>query len=305
MKSALDAWGLLACLCASCVLGKAAPAGETNANRPPEPPLNTPGRIVADYHTRPPVGTPLVVDSGDFFHPVYTPRGVVITDLAPSDHPHHRGVFLGWVEMHGAKDADFWGWGEHAPIRGRRIVNRSFGVTDSGLESTSDWVAEGVILIREKLTVRMTNTGGVNLLDLDYALTPASDLKLTRWAFSGFCLRTRKEGAIEFFSPAGAVALPNPSHLKPESDWPDAPWYACTVKLEGSLAGAAIVNHPANPPTLWHNHRDVRMLNPCIVAPAEVSLKKDQPLRLRYLVVTFDGEVPTAVLNNLAADFRK
>jgi hypothetical protein len=93
--------------------------------------------------------------------------------------------------------------------------------------------------------------------------------------------------------------------LKPESDWPDAPWYACTVKLEGGLAGAAIINHSSNPPTLWHNHRDVRMINPCIVAPAEVNLKKGQPLRLRYRVVTFDGEVPTAALNTLAAEFRK
>ena len=71
------------------------------------------------------------------------------------------------------------------------------------------------------------------------------------------------------------------------------------------LAGAAIINHPSNPPTLWHNHRDVRMLNPCIVAPAEMNLYKDTPFQLRYCVVTFDGEVPTAALNGIAAEFRK
>jgi len=302
MKPSLHAWCLsgLFTVCAS------AAAAPPEAKSPADDAvLIALGRKVAEYQMRAPVGTKLVVDSGDFFHPVYTPRGVVITDLAPSDHPHHRGVFLGWVEMHGAKDADFWGWGEHAPIQGRQIVNRSLSVMESGLETLSDWQADGVVLIHEKLTARMTNSGNVNLLDLDYHLTPVSDLKLARWAFSGFCLRTRKEGAIEFFSPAGSVQLPNPSHLKPESDWPDAPWYACTVKLEGGLAGAAIINHSSNPPTLWHNHRDVRMINPCIVAPAEVNLKKGQPLRLRYRVVTFDGEVPTAALNTLAAEFRK
>jgi len=165
-----------------------------------------------------------------------------------------------------------------------------------------------VTLIREKLTVEASfrTHDKVNRFDMEYELTPLSDIKLARWAFSGFCLRTRKEGEIAFYSPDGLVNLPNPSHLKPESDWPDAPWYACTVKLEnGRLAGAAIINHPANPPTLWHNHRDVRMLNPCIVAPAEVNLAKDKPLRLRYCVVTFDDAVPTAALNRIAAEFRK
>jgi len=69
--------------------------------------LTASGQQVLVYHLRPPPGTKLVVESGDFFHPLTTPRGVVVTDLAPTDHPHHRGVFLGWVEMHGAKVADF------------------------------------------------------------------------------------------------------------------------------------------------------------------------------------------------------
>ena len=265
-------------------------------------------RVLAKYNLVAPTGTKLVVDSGDFLHPVYTPNGTVITDLAPSDHPHHRGVFLGWVEMHGAKDADFWGWGEHAPIKGRRIQNRgiSFAQLRSKLYTMSDWVADDSTLIREKLTVisRFTSDN-VYTFELDYELTPLSDIKLTRWAFSGFCLRTRKEGEIAFFSPNGLVTLPNPSHLKPESDWPDEQWYACTVKLESGLSGAAIINHPSNPPTFWHNHRDVRMLNPCIVAPAEVNLIKDKPMRLRYCVVTFDGEAPTATLNRIAFEFRK
>jgi hypothetical protein len=34
------------------------------------------------------------------------------------------------------------------------------------------------------------------------------------------------------------------------------------------------------------------MLNPCIVAPGPVVLKAAQPLRLRYRVVAFDGDLP-------------
>ena len=66
------------------------------------------GRTMVTYQLKAPAGAGLPVESGGFFHPVTTPSGVVVTDLAPADHRHHRGVFLAWVEMHGRKDADFW-----------------------------------------------------------------------------------------------------------------------------------------------------------------------------------------------------
>jgi hypothetical protein len=102
------------------------------------------------------------------------------------------------------------------------------------------------------------------------------------------------------------VKLPNPIHTKPDSDWPAAAWYAFTLTLEnGVKAGVAVLDHPKNPPTLWHNHPDIRMLNPCIVAPGEVKLNAGRPLRLRYRVVAFDGPLPEALLAELASDFRE
>jgi len=107
------------------------------------------------------------------------------------------------------------------------------------------------------------------------------------------------------FGPAGEVTLPNPSHVKPESDWPAQPWYAYGLKLkDGREVGVAVVDHPKNPPSLWHNQRDVRMLNPCVVAPAEVKLKANEPLVLRYRVVAFDGPVQKEQLDRLAKQWR-
>ena len=251
----------------------------------------------------------LPVDSGAYFHPVMTPGGVVVTDVAPADHKHHRGIFLAWVEMHGKKDADFWGWGEHAPIKGRRIVNR--GVFDgppnqemvASFTVQNAWMADDQRLLGETtdLVAFALPRAKAHVIDLMYQIQPDADLTLSRWAFSGFCVRTRGDGKVTAYSPAGEVKLPNPSHVKPESDWPAAPWYAYTLRLDdGKVAGVAVINHPDNPPTLWHNHRDIRMLNPCIVAPAEVKLKAGNSLRLRYRVVAFDGETPTEELNRLA-----
>ena len=269
------------------------------------------GQELMRYWVKKPEGSNLPVESAGFFHPLKTPAGVVVTDLAPGDHPHHRGVFLAWVEMHGAADADFWGWGEHAPIEGRRIMNRKgsgFRTSDDKASFTVEnaWMAEDEMMLVERLQVAVQAGQKANLLDLNYRLTPSADTTLSQWAFSGFCARTVKTGTIEAFGPKGKIDLPNPVHTKPETDWPDAPWYAYALKFpDGKRVGLAVLNHPENPPTLWHNHRDTRMLNPCIVAPAEVQLQKHKPLNLRYRVVAFDGDPPVDLLNQLAADWSK
>src|SRR3954468_22705598 len=107
--------------------------------------INSSGTNIAIYHLRPPAAEKLAFESGDYFHPFSTPQGTVVTDLAPSDHPHHRGVFMGFVEMHGTRDADFWGWGQYAPVKGRRIVNRSFAPTAKGFHVVNDWMAEDTL----------------------------------------------------------------------------------------------------------------------------------------------------------------
>ncbi|MBM3821601.1 MAG: hypothetical protein FJ404_01725 [Verrucomicrobia bacterium] len=272
---------------------------------------NRDGHVVARYQTVAPAGTGLSVESGAFFHPLTTPSGLVMTDLAPADHKHHRGLFLGWVEVRGTKKGDFWGWGEPAPKVGRVIRHRglrgvrAFGVS-ADFQADNEWVADQEVLINETLEAKLRSAPDANVLELTYKLTPTAPTQLGRWAFGGFCVRLRKEGRIEAFNPAGKVALPDPVHTKPESDWPDAPWYGFTIDFpDGKRGGVAVVQHPSNPPTWWHNHRVTRMINPCITAPAEVALDPTRPLVLRYRVVIHDGPAPVALLDRLAAEWAR
>lgn len=267
------------------------------------------GREVLRYVLQKPADSKLSVESACYFHPLTTPSGIAVTDVAPDDHKHHRGVFLAWVEMHGKKDADFWGWGEHAPKDGRKIVNRevadlSASADAAGFRARNDWVADDVAIMTEDLSASIRREGAAQILDLTYTLTPAADLTLSRWAFSGFCVRARRDAKLEAIGPEGPVKLPDPSHVKPETDWPAAAWYAYALSLaDGKLAGIAVIDHPKNPKSLWHNNRGVRMLNPCIVAPAEVKLKAGEPLVLKYRVVAHDGRTPNDMLTKLSRDW--
>src|SRR5207247_1662704 len=105
------------------------------------------------------------VSSVGYLHPVYTPSGQLVTDCAPVDHRHHRGVFVGWVQMEGRKPADFWGWGAKAPIDGRRIVSRGAQGESTGpgrpvrFRAENAWMADDVELVTEQLQVRLHTTG--------------------------------------------------------------------------------------------------------------------------------------------------
>src|SRR6266566_7540169 len=119
------------------------------------------GREALTYQLQKPDNPKYPLESACFFHPLRTLSGKVLTDFANADHPHHRGIFLGWVEMHGKKDADFWGWGQPAPIANRKIVNRSVDETSSTDKSatfkvTNDWLAENEPILREQLEAHVT-----------------------------------------------------------------------------------------------------------------------------------------------------
>jgi hypothetical protein len=271
---------------------------------------NAAGHEVLRYQTKGGAEKSLSVESACYFHPLATPAGVTVTEVAPDDHRHHRGIFLAFVEMHGEKDADFWGWGEHAPKDGRVIVNRSVVAGQDKnpvFVARNDWIADGKVMINETLTATLTQPDSrANQLDLKYTLTPTGDIVLSRWAFSGFCVRTRKDAELTAICPKGEVKLPNPSHLQPESDWPSEAWYAYELRSKDNTTfGVAVIDHPKNPPALWHNHRDVRMLNPSIVAPGEVKLRADVPMVLRYRVIAYDGRTPSEELDRLASEFAK
>lgn len=266
---------------------------------------NQDGVIMLQYQLTQPAGSGLSVDSACYFHPFATPQGVVLTDVAPPDHPHHRGIFQAWVEVRGRHKADFWGWGEPAPTRHRIIQNEAVEALAARgplatMRCRNAWKAEDDTMLEETVIAILRQIDGVNVLDLDFILRPTEDLTLAQWAFSGFCVRSRPDGQASIRDSDGQVSLPTPVHTEPETDWPDAPWYALDLQFEdGKSAGIAVLNHPQNPPTLWHNHAGLRMLNPCITAPGDVLLKGGQRFTLRYRLVAYDGKPAAPVLQKL------
>jgi hypothetical protein len=273
--------------------------------------LKTPdGRTVLRYMTKKPADTKLTANSVCCLFPVQTPSGEDVVEFAPSDHPHHRGVFLTWHAIQGKKAADFWGWGEWAPTKDRVIQNRDVRLVKADAKGAqiavrNAWVAEGETMIKEATTFSAREVKGAYVIDCDFWLWPTSDVTLRQTAFGGLCVKSRKDGKAAYYDPKGEVKLPAPHHLKPETDWPAADWYDYTIQLDsGKTVGVAVLDHPGNPPCTWHNLAPIAMLNPCIVSKGPVVLKAGRPLRLRYRLVVHDGPVPTELLAELTKEWR-
>lgn len=238
--------------------------------------------------------TKAVGQSACYFHPFTTPQGFVLTEVAPKDHAHHRGLFLGWVQMNGPKDADFWGWGQHAPTKGRRIINKVAKIHDEKVFLFNEWRADDTLVLTEATHVDLRTVDGVRVLDLSINLTTQDKWTIAQWAFSGFAFRAKKDGIKSVEGPAGAVELKAPSHTKPESNWPDAAWYG----FQYAEGGVAVANRPGNPPTTWHVAKSIGLLNPAPQAVAPLVIES-KPLKLSYRVLAWDGPTPREALNTL------
>ena len=271
------------------------------------------GRVAFEYLTAKPAG--LTSESACCFHPVNTPSGQRMTDLAPKDHTTHRGVFLAWHAMEFRTPepvrADFWGWGRYAPTAGRLITNRdlrlvSADASSAVVEMQNDWSIDGKRVLAERTSARWRGANDVNLLDLTFQLTADVEATIDRQAFGGFCARGRNDGPSVLSNAQGVVELPNSNAGNPDLNWPAADWYAYSLTPGGAQKiGWAVIDHPSNRTASWHEPRSVHFLQPAIMAQAPVTLATGQSLTLRYRVALFDGEVPVALLNKLAAEFRK
>ncbi|MFA5192008.1 MAG: DUF6807 family protein [Verrucomicrobiia bacterium] len=288
------------------------------------------GRVVFTYMTRKPEKTNLAANSTCCFHPLNTPSGERLSDLAPGDHHHHRGVFLAWHSMEFREKADFskfgplgptrgfminrgdfWGWGQFAPTTGRVITNRSIKLAGTEarhatVEIRNDWQIDGKTMMDELTLATVREQGGVYVMDLDYQLTPVCDLVLGHTAFGGFCVRARNDGESWYADPKGKINLPDPHYSVPELNWPASEWSDYTIKLtNGKTLGVTVLDHPANPPATWHNPRYVWMVNPCIVAKKPVMLKAQAPFHLRYRLIIHDGLMPADLVKELNREWRK
>jgi hypothetical protein len=259
---------------------------------------------------------PLQARSG-YFRELRSPAGRLLTEDAPADHLHHRGLFLTWNRVTwspsdpadgGPRTANFW---ELAASSGRRgpgtVSDLAPEGGHAGFTVRHPWRIGERRILDETLSCRIhAPSASVTALDLDWTLAAVGGaVELDEYGHHnqgkgpwygtlGF------RGAAEFAPKDLSFAYPDGlDRSRQDNARAEGGWVRLAGSLEGAPCGVVLAAHPANPPARLSHFRSLRFLCVDVSDPKPVRIVPATPLRLRFRILLHDGELAPSTLADL------
>ncbi len=265
-----------------------------------------------------------------FLAPLRSATGLIVSRRYPienvegesRDHPHHRGLFIGYGDVN---NINFWENERDSktspgnPAEKGPVVLHSLGEVTSGkksgsLAATFEWQApaRGDVL-EERRVMTFYADRDLRTVDVDATLTAKTDVKFGDTKEGFFAIRiadsmTEKNGGMMTNS-EGAQTERNVWGKR--ADWVD---YDGTV--DGQKVGIVIFDDPENfnHPPRWHsrayglfavNPFGLKDFDPKAAGQGGRALKTGDALRFRYRVIVHPGDVPKKKITEWYSDYAK
>lgn len=152
-----------------------------------------------------PSGIDQIYERSGFLHPVMTPKGKVITEAFPFDHPHQQGIFSAWVSTTwNGHPVDFWNLAKGTGCVLHQSVH-AISTKGHDVEFAVDLIHRMkkpvvVDILKERWTIRIREeTDGIYLIDLHSKQSSLTEhpLLIKKFHYGGFAVR----GPVEWLSP--------------------------------------------------------------------------------------------------------
>ncbi len=238
----------------------------------------------------------------DYVHPLWGPRGEVLTEDFPADHPHHRGIFWSWhqVWIGDRKIGDGWActnfvWDvRHVQVRADS-PDLVVLVADVDWRSP-EWRGGREAFVRETTTIR-AHALEHDRRAVDFAISLRALLPGVRLGgsddvkgYGGFTARIPSPPDMKFTSQQGPVTPRNTSV-------PGGAWMNLTGIRNGHAYAVEIMQHPDDPgfPEEWilrDDPRPTNMQNAKWPGRTPVPLPTNHPLVLRYRLLLHEDTDP-------------
>lgn len=260
-----------------------------------------------------------------FLHPLRSADDRIVTRQFPMvqvegesrDHPHHRGLFIGYGNISGV---NFWENEKSytSTNRGTMILKGPprfvSGKRRGSIEAAFAWGnPAGQVMLDEDRTMTFYAQSELRTVDFDITLTARQDLHFEDTKEGFFAIRIadsmKEEQGGQMVSSTG---------LRTEKQvWgTKADWVDYSGPVDGRPVGIAIFDNPANRnhPPRWHSRAyGLFALNPWgqtdfdKTAPGEggLRLKSGDQLRLRYRVLIHDNPMTPDQLNQAYQQYVK
>ena len=250
---------------------------------------------------------------GGYIHPVFTPSGRVVTDDYPPDHFHHHGIWFAWTktEFEGRRP-DFWnvhdGTGR---VEFVAVDNTWSGSVHAGFKSRNRSVdvsaPKPVTVLNEQWAVTVYNAGHgakpYTMFDLvsTQDLATASPLILPEYRYGGIGFR----GHRQWLPKDNCDFLTSEGKDRSSGHGTRARWCHIGGRIDGQLAGIAILDHPANfrAPQAMRINPDQPFFcySPSLIG--DWKIEPGKPYVSRYRFIVYDGAPDKAELDRLWNDY--
>ncbi|MGA2618112.1 MAG: DUF6807 family protein [Thermoguttaceae bacterium] len=250
----------------------------------------------------------------NFFHPLVTPAGVTVSDDAPPDHLHHRGLFLSFTEVTWSGNAqrlkgNFWHGDPAAKVAPGKVLYARGGPVCAAIAVSHDFMIGARAVLEQDVIARAARVSPrVNVLDVEYRITAlGGDVVLGPNFYS--CLQLR--GAAAFNRPDLVFSYDDGKPHRdvdhrfdpPPEEPPLSRWIDETGLVEAKPVGAAVAIHPSTAKSRLCYSRGVKGLNLDFLYDAPLTVKAGQTLTARYQVYIHDGTAAEAQIGGIAGWF--
>ncbi|MCG8306820.1 MAG: PmoA family protein [Cytophagales bacterium] len=280
------------------------------------------GRPVLRYNFRYaplPEGVPEIYNRAGYIHPVWSPKGEVLSRIQPPDHYHHVGLWNPWTHTaFKGKIIDFWnllkGEGTVKPVSvisttsnglfgGFRVLHDHIdlnGLTPGGFE----------VALKEVWDVRVWHMDTSSwLIDLTSTMNCATDsiFRIIKYRYQGFGFR-----ATEKWDDTTARLLTSEGKDKSDGNSTRARWCDVNGVSKFGTSGVLFITHPSNynypePIRIWpvgsNQGRENVFFNFNPAMDRDWILEPGQDYRLRYRMFVYDGQIDRREAERLWADF--
>ncbi len=251
----------------------------------------------------PPPGINEVFKRSGFIHPIWSPKGRVLTRIQPPDHYHHYGLWNPWTHVLFEGDTvDFWNLNaRQGTVRFENLLSVVTGNVFGEYAAVHDHIAfnEGRerVAIREIQTVRLYAQPGQDYYIADITISmncPEAPARLLEYRYGGLGWR-----ATEQWTKENSRVLTSEGKTRKEADGSTARWVIVEGTVDGTNAGILMMSHPGNynhpePLRIWPENSNRNRGD--MFANFSPTKNMDWPLEigknyvLRYRLIVFDGD---------------
>ncbi|MBN1359856.1 MAG: PmoA family protein [Sedimentisphaerales bacterium] len=255
-------------------------------------------------------------DRGGFIHPLWSPKGSVLTDIHPADHIHHMGIWMPWTHTrYEGNLVDFWNVGDGTgTVRFSKYLSTTDGPVYGGFQSEQDHVAlktskgEQVIL-KEVWDVRAYNVGGPDkgywLVDFKSTQRCVAEQPLIQeeYRYGGLGFRGARQWKGE-----NSAYLTSEGKTRVDGHATRARWCDNAGVIDGQWEGVTFYSHPDNfghpePMRLWPEPDNYIFFNFCPSQLGEWEMKPGEDHVFQYRWYVHEDKIVVADAERVWNDY--